>query len=147
MGIYSVGHAVSISTVNAAAIDLLAFSPQYLRSIRLYEFSVLTTSAVAATFGLGRPANDGVVVQTSPTTLQAENPNDPASQTTIATTWSTAPTQPAVYIRRFATQAVSTHGIIMTWMRGLLVPAQRGIVAWNLIAGSNVMITNWIVDE
>jgi hypothetical protein len=143
VAIYSVYHGAMIATVSAAAIDIKAGSAA---PSSLYEVSLCNLGA-ALTLGIGRPGNDGSVTQTSPVLLQSENPADPACATSIATTWSVAPTTPTVFFRRYQAAATAGHGIIWTFPRGLNMPATKGVVIWNIAVGNTTTQSGYHVEE
>ena len=151
MAIYSLGMNTTVTTTGAAAMDLhcgvtAATVP------RLMECSVSLITNTLSTYALGRPANSGAVVQTSPTLLQAENPGDPAANSQCAVTWSTAPTAPPQFFRRVQFNNVTNgQAAIWTWPRGLTIGATGAgygdLVVWNLATNSNSTNVHWVVDE
>jgi len=143
MSIYSQGSNTTVTTTTAPAWDIKASATN---SPKILELAVNLGIATASTYGLGRPGNDGSVAQSSPVLLQAENPNDPAAQTGTAVAWSTAPTVPAVFLRRMAIAATIGAGVIWTWPRGVTCPVSKGLVLWNIAANANP--TNlWVIAD
>ena len=72
--------------------------------------------------------------------------NAPAALTTAAIAWGTAPTAPAVFLRRADTTVIIGVGVIWTWPRGLVLPASGSVVMFNLITNSTADV--WaVVDE
>lgn len=144
MAIYSSGQNTTVVTTTVPSFDLKASSTN---SPKLMEYGINLGAATASTYGIGRPGNDGSVAQTAPVLLQAENPADPAAQTGTAVAWGTAPTVPAVFLRRCYLPATIGAGIIWTFPRGLTIPVSKGIVNWN-IAASSANTAIWaICDE
>jgi len=145
MAIYSQSHLGTITTINAACYDILAsaFNPP-----KVYEFSLNEGTAVTGlSYGLGRPANDGAVVQTTGLLFQAENAGDPPAQTKGAIAWSTAPTIPTNFLRRFWPQNLAGIGMIWTFPRGLVLPVGKGVALFNLTAGTPTLAVGGVIDE
>ncbi len=120
-------------------------------SDRLYirEIGIFLGAATASIFGLGRPAAIGVT-PTSPVTIQAMDPADPAGAAQTAVAWATKPTAPAssIYLRRIGLPAAIGAGVIWTFAPGseLIVPASSSIVIYNL-ATNGVADIYVVVDE
>lgn len=144
MAIYSQGWNTTVVTSAAPSADIKASATN---SPKLMEYGINLGAATASTYGLGRPANDGSVAQTAPVLFQAENGADPAAQTGTAVAWGTAPTVPAIYLRRCYLPATIGAGIIWTFPRGLTIAVSKGIVQWN-IAASAANTAIWaVIDE
>ncbi len=144
MAIYSQSLNTTVTTITAPAADLKASASN---SPKLMEFAINLGAATASRYGLGRPANDGSVAQTSPVASLAENPADPAGNTTSAVAWTTAPTVPAVFLRQIWLPATIGAGVIWTFPRGLTLPVNKGVVLWNITANS-ANTTIWtVLDE
>ena len=144
MAIYSQTALTTVLTTGVPAWDVKASS---VNSPRVMEIGLSLGAATASTYGLGRPANDGSVAQTTPVLLNAENPNDPASQTGTAVAWGTAPTIPTIFLRRVATVAAITGGVLWTFPRGLACAVSKGLVVWNLATNSASLHVWIVVDE
>jgi hypothetical protein len=116
---------------------------------RLYvlEIGIFMGAATASTFGLGRPAAIGVT-PTSPVTVQAMDPADPAGLATTAVAWGTAPTSPTstIYLRRVGLTNVIGAGIIWTFPKPLVVAASGSLVVYNL-ATNGVADIYCVIDE
>lgn len=138
MAIYSVS-VNGIGTTASAAADIKAGA-----TVRLYEWTVQSIVG-AATLGFGRPANDGSVVQTGSQLVQTEDMSV-AGKTAIASTWSTAPTQPNVFLRRVTGPANTGWGAIWTFPKGLICLTNNGACVWNLAVNS-IMCHTVVVDE
>lgn len=144
MSLYSASNNVSAApATNTPAIDLLAAAPV---SCRLFELAVVNNGA-AQFWGLGRPGNDGSVVQTTTVAPQADNPADPPAVSRLGTAWSTAPTVPNVMLRRMGTPTSQGQMVIWTFTRGLLLKPSFGVVLWNTGSSNINQITNWILEE
>ena len=144
MAIYSQGQQTTVGTTTVTAFDIKASATN---SPRLMELGFINGAATQCTYGIGRPANDGSVAQTSGLAVLAENPADPTGQTTTAVAWTTAPTVPTTFLRRPFIPATIGAGIVFTFPRGLIMQASRGIVLWNIAASSAVMNVHVVVDE
>jgi hypothetical protein len=144
MAIYSQGQITTVVTTTVPSYDIKASA---VNSPKLMEFGINLGAATASTYGLGRPANDGSVAQTTPVLFQAENPADPAAQTGTAVAWGTAPTVPAVFLRRCYLPATIGSGIIWTFPRGLTLPVSKGVVLWNIAASSAATALWAVIDE
>lgn len=144
MAVYSQGVATTVTTTGAPSFDIKASATN---SPKLMEIGINLGAATASTYGLGRPANDGSVAQTSPVLMQAEDPGAPAAQTGSAVAWGTPPTVPTVFHRRIFLPATIGAGVIWTFPRGMTMQASKGFVLWN-IAVSSANTGIWvIVDE
>jgi hypothetical protein len=144
MAIYSQAQNTTVVTSGAPSFDIKAAAAN---SPKLMEYAINLGAATASTYGLGRPANDGSVAQTSGLAMLAENIADPTGQTTTAVAWGTAPTVPTTFLRRIYLPATIGAGVIWTFPRGLTLAATKGVVNWN-IAASSANTHIWaIVDE
>jgi hypothetical protein len=119
-------------------------------SARLYvqEIGIFMGAATASSFGLGRPAAIGVT-PTSPVTVQANDPADPAGTAQTAVAWGTAPTNPTstIYLRRIGLTNVIGAGVIWTFAPpGLVVPVSSSLVIYNL-ATNGVADIYVVMDE
>jgi len=143
MAIYSQGSNTTVATTTAPSFDIKASATN---SPKIMEYGLNLGAATASTYGIGRPGNDGSVAQTAPVLLQAENPADPAAQSGTAVAWGTAPTVPAIFMRRCYLPATIGAGIIWTFPRGLTCAVSKGIVNWN-IAASAANTAFWIIAD
>lgn len=117
------------------------------QTVVVLEYCLTLTLGVASTYGLGRPANDGSVVQFDPSPLLADNPGDSAAQTATAIEWTVAPTVPTDFHRRIYLPGSVTAGVVWTFPRGLRIIASRGLVNWNIAASTGGLQINVTVDE
>ena len=142
MAIYSLSLNTTVTTTGASAGDLLASATN---APRLMEFGATLGAATASTYGLGRSGN--TPTQTGAVAFQAENPNDPASQTNAAVAFGTAPTVPTQFFRRFGLPGTIGAGFIVTFPRGLILTSAKGFEFWNL--ATNSANTNFyaVIDE
>ena len=144
MAIYSQGQQTTVATTTVPSFDIKASATN---SPRLMEIGYVNGATTQCTYGIGRPANDGSVAQTSGLAVLAENPNDPTGQSTTAVAWGTAPTVPTTFLRRPFIPATIGAGFIFTFPRGLIMSASKGIVNWNIAASSAVLNFHVVVDE
>lgn len=97
----------------------------------LRELGFSTTTAVASSIGLGVPANTPVATTTI--TPQAHDAADAASTVLVGTAWSTAPTVPATFFRKFTLGAAVGAGVI--WKLALderiILAKSTWFTAWN----------------
>jgi len=145
MALYSQGQVTTVSGSGAPSFDLKCSATI---SARLLEFGASSAAATQCTYGLGRPANDGSVTQTTPVLLQGEDGNLGAAvaQTGTAVAWSAAPTVPTVFLRRINTAAQIGAGFVWVFPRGIKCDVSKGLVLWNLVASSaNELI--WVVCD
>jgi hypothetical protein len=142
MAIYSLSLNTTVTTTGAAAMDIMASSAN---SPRIMEVGINLITATASTYGLGRSGN--TEVQTSPVTVLAENPSDPAGNSKCAVAWGTAPTVPANFFRRIGLPATAGAGVIWTFPRGLILATSAGMLIWNLAANSASANAWFVVDE
>ena len=140
---YSLAQRTTGVALNTAAWEVRIAA---LSLARIVELGFLQTTATASLFGIGRPTAIGVT-PTSPQTFVTESDaNAPVGLTTAAVAWGTAPTAPATFVRRVNTTATIGVGVILTWPRGLVVPAAASVVVFNLQANS--ALDAWaVVDE
>jgi hypothetical protein len=102
----------------------------------IYEIGLSLAAATATTVGLGRPANTVGVGGTL--TVGQGNVSDDAASTAgvVLSGWTTVPTVPAQFLRRFAAPAAVGNGWIWQWPQGLRVKQATSVVLWNLAANS-----------
>ena len=144
MAIYSQGQNTTVATTTAPAFDIKAST---VNSPKLMEFGLNLGAATASRYGLGRPANDGSVAQTSGLAFLPENPADPTGQTTTAVAWTTAPTVPTTFLRQIWLPATIGAGVIWTFPRGLTLPVTKGVCLWNITANSANAAIWAVIDE
>lgn len=131
MARYTLASRTSATSTGAACWELRSTTTD-----RLFvrEIGITLSAATASTFGLGRPAAIGVT-PTSPVTVTAMDPGNPAGTGTVALAWGTGPTIPSAFIRRIGLPATIGAGVIWTFAdAGLVVPISSSIILWNLSA-------------
>lgn len=112
---------------------------------RVLEHSMIQVTGTAGSYGLGRPAAQGVTPGTT-STFQRDDSSLPACVTTVSLTWGTSPTAPTNYHRRTNTAATIGVGIVWTFPAGLLVPVSASLVNFNVTAAVALDV-NWAIDE
>ena len=142
MAIYSLSMPSTVSGSGAPSWDCKAAANS---NPRVMELGVSNGAATAMTYGWGRSSN--TPTQTGIVLLQAEG-LEAAALTGCAVTWSTAPTVPAQYFRRYYGPATIGAGIFYTFPRGIsLAAAGASLVQWNLAASSAVIGVHVGADE
>lgn len=142
MAVYAIARRTTNTTSGNSAHSLITTSTD---RAALLEAGVFMGAATASTYGLGRPAAAGVT-PTSPVTLLAEDPANPAGTVTSALAWGTSPTNPTESLRRWASPATIGTGVIWTFPRGLLIAISSNLVLQNL-ATNGVVDSYFVVDE
>lgn len=119
---------VGVRTVAAASgAAYVNFVPGSGRPMRLLELGVSVVTATASGIGLGLAANTPV----ASTTTLGESQDNAAALGGIGTVWSTAPTVPAKFKRRFLIPATIGLGFIWRFDNpGILIPDQK-LTVWN----------------
>jgi hypothetical protein len=137
--IYEVAWTKTTSTAAAPFGEIIAATlaagkrPPEIREIGV---SLNTPGAGVAQIGLGQPAAIGITPGGTVTAQAANTFDTIAGNTTVATSWGTAPTAPSTFRRRFDLQAVAGAGVIWTWNPGEFVmwagASISTIVLWQL---------------
>jgi len=107
------------------------------------------------TFGLGIPAARGV--GRNPTYFSFDSGSDKVPQLAAYTDWSTQPTVPTAYHRRFNMSILDTSNmtqrpVLFRFPRGLKIAPSSSIVLWEIAIGTNIantvaiMITSIVAD-
>jgi hypothetical protein len=112
---------------------------------RVLEAALFQATGTASSYGLGRPAAQGVTPG-APSTFQRDNPTLPACVTTASLSWGTSPTAPSPYHRRWNTAGTVGVGVIWTFPRGLVIPVSASLVVFNITAGVALDV-NFAIDE
>lgn len=142
MAIYSLANRTTGASSGTPALELITSSTD---RPRLIELGFFVATATASAYAMGRPAAIGVT-PTSPITLLAENPSDPAGKCQTALAWATPPTAPTTYMRRHYLAASAGLGITWFFPYGIVIAVSSSIVLWNLQANS-VADCHVVVDE
>ena len=141
MAIYSMSQR-TISTSSAAATWEIR-TVATLRS-QILEVGFSQVTAVAGTYGLGRPQAIGVT-PTTPQTFIAEDFAEPAGNTNACVAWGTPPTVPLNFFRRVTCPATIGAGVIWTFPRGLIIQVSNSLVLWVLATAP--VLDAWAVEN
>ena len=142
MAIYSLSQRTVVTAAGAATWEIIAGA----RRPRVLEIGLSQVTAVAGIYGLGRPAAIGVD-PTTPVIFSAELVGDHIATASGAVAWSTtAPTAPALFLRRVACPATIGAGVIWTFPRGLYITVALSLVIW-VIATAPVCDVWCVLDE
>lgn len=142
MAIYSVANRTTSGTSATAALEARSTSTD---RPKLMEMGIFLAAGTASQYGLGRPQAIGVT-PTSPVTVQAEDPGDPAGTVTTALAWGTGPTVPLQFFRRWSSSSNVGNGIYWVFPRGLGIPISFSLVLWN-IGTNGVVDCHIVIDE
>lgn len=142
MALASIANRTSNVTINNANVELRTTAGV---ACRVLEFSLIQLTGTASSYGLGRPAAQGVTPGTT-STFQRDDSSLPACVTTTNLTWGTSPTAPTNYHRRTNTAATIGVGIVWSFPAGLLVPVSASLVCFNITA-SVALDVNFAIDE
>lgn len=141
MARYEIGLRTSGVLVTTAQLEIRAIT----RRLKLLEIGGTLQAATASTLGLGRPANTGSVAGGTLNTLQLSDENDAAALgTTVLTGWTTAPTAPTQFLRRWGLPATIGSGFVWT-PSGLYIKPAGSLVLWNITA--NGIMDAWVAVE
>ena len=134
------------TTATAAGAATQEFRSASTNQPKIMEVGLSQVTAVAGTYGFGRPAAIGIT-PTTPQNFVAEAPaSAPASLSTAALAWGTGPTVPANFNRRLTAQALIGVGIVWTFPRGFELAVSQSAVIW-IIATAPVLDTWCVIDE
>lgn len=130
-------------TAGAAAAEIITGATP--GRVKVKEIGIFLAAATASTFGIGRPAVNGIT-PTSPVNFLPEDPDEvlAAGVVTMATAWGTGPTVPAAFFRRISMPATIGTGVIFTF-ENLVIPVSGSIVIWNI--GTNGVADVYAVVE
>ena len=110
-------------TTTAAAGPIASFLPGTLgtgvQPPEVREMGIFNQSGAAAEFGLAQAVN--AITGTSGVLVQQLTGWENNGDTTVYTSWSTAPTAPTNFFRRAQLQATAGSGVIWTWEAGEFV--------------------------
>lgn len=100
---------------------------------RILEMGFFQVTAANTGIGIGVPAALGIG-PISPVKMLAEETADPAGAVQIATQWTTKPTIPTHFYRRYQSATGIGNGYIIGFPRGLAIAVSSSIVVWNTLA-------------
>ncbi len=142
MAIYSLANRTSATSAAAANLEVRTTATD---RVRIMELGLTQNTGTAGVYGLGRPAVIGGT-PTTPVTVLAEDPGEPAGTATTAIAWGTGPTVPANFFRRVTCPATAGAGIVWIFPRGLIIAVSSAVVVW-IIATAPVCDIWVVVDE
>lgn len=116
---YSAGFS---KTTGAAAGIICELRTGTAKDIRLLELQVSLETAVAATIGLVRATSAGTTPAGDQVAVAEDYSNTRTVASHIYTTYTTEPTQAAVYLRRQVLPATIGSGLLWVWPNGLTIP-------------------------
>lgn len=128
MSVASIGVRTSNLTITQASLQIYTSASV---KARLLEMSIIQATGTAQSLGLGRPQALAVTPATT-ALFQRDDSADPACVTLTALTFSTSPTVPLVFSRRWNSAATIGVGIVWTFPRGLIIPVSGALVVWNI---------------
>lgn len=134
MARYDLGFRTLDGTVSLPAAEIRSTSSDKPRILELGMFQV-AAAASALNIGLGVPAALGIG-PISPTKMLAEEGADPAAAVLIATQWTTKPTVPTAFYRRWAAVTGVGNGLVVGFPRGLSIAVSSSVVLWNILANN-----------
>lgn len=144
MARYDLGFATLDGTVAFPAAEIRSTSSD---RPRILEISMLQVAAAASALniGIGVPAAIGIG-PIAATKMLNEEPADPNPAVTIATQWTTKPTIPTNFYRRYGAVTGVGNGLIVGFPRGLAIAVSSSVVLWNILANS-LMHCNVTIGE
>jgi hypothetical protein len=140
--------AAHVSAGGIAAVAAVEVRTTALRPISILEIGVTGTTANGCTIGIGRPAAAGVTPSGAVTFQELRSATN--GVTTVAAAWTTAPTSPTTFWRRFTIPATVGAGVTWTWPPGgLMVPGGQTMVVYLITAPgvSNPLNVYFVIDE
>jgi hypothetical protein len=141
MAIYSMSQRTIVTSAAAATWEIRTVAT--LRS-QILEVGFSQVTAVAGTYGLGRPQAIGVT-PTSPQTFISEDAGEPAGNTNACVAWGTPPTVPLNFFRRVTCPATIGAGVIWTFPRGLIIATSSSLILWVLATAP--VLDAWAVEN
>lgn len=144
MAVYAIAQRTTVTTIAAAAWEIRAAAAN---KPKLMEMGIMLVAATASVYGIGRPQAIGLSPTTPLTVVDEQDGNGPVGLTTCAVAWGTGPTVPLNFLRRVSLPGSIGAGIILTFPRGLGIPAAGSIVLWNITANSANTDLWAVVDE
>ena len=142
MAVYSLAVRTTDTTINHAAVELYTAATC---AIKVWEIGLTQTVGTSVAWGIGRPAAQGITPVAA--VFQAEQAtSDPAAKTNLSLSWGTSPSAPTAYLRRFFTLNQIGVGFILTFPKGLYVPASASLVVFNITA-SVASDVYFVIDE
>jgi hypothetical protein len=121
--------------INTANSPMWQFKTAAASRARVFEISL--SASTAPTNGPSWRLVRATAIGTSTATVLAEeqDPGGGAATAVLDTTWSAAPTQATVSLRRYATPATVGSGIVWSWPdhRPLIIPLSSGLIIVSVV--------------
>jgi len=143
MAIYSLSQRTTATAAASASWEVRSTAAN---KPKVMEVGISQVTAVAGSYGLGRPGAIGITPTSPQTFLDEADGGGPAGNTTAAVAWGTGPTVPTNFFRRITCVAGIGAGVIWTFPRGLALPISGSIVVW-IVATAPVCDVWAVVDE
>ena len=143
MAIYSASQRTTATAAASAAWEVRSASTN---KPKIMELGISQVTAVAGTYGIGRPAAIGVTPTSPVTFLDEGDGNGAAGLSTCAVAWTTGPTVPTNFFRRVTCPATIGAGVIWTFPLGLGLPISSSVVVW-IIATAPVCDVYAVLSE
>ncbi len=143
MAIYSLAQRTIVTAAAAATWEIISASTN---KPKIMELGFSQVTAVAGSYGLGRPAATGVTPTSPQTFIDEADGGGPNALTTAAVAWGTSPTVPANFFRRITCPATIGAGAIFTFPRGWTLPISKSVVLW-INATAPVLDAYAVIDE
>lgn len=143
MAIYGLSQRTSATAAGAASWEIRSAATN---APIVFEMGLTQVTAVAGTYGIGRPAAIGITPTTPVNFLAESHQNAPTALTTACLAWGTGPTVPTQFARRFMCAATIGVGYLCTFPRGYQIPVSSSIVNWT-IATAPVCDVYAVIEE
>lgn len=145
--LYEVGFQVTSAGAAGALCEIIPAAlaagkrPPEVRELGVWV--VTPPASGAPEVGLGQPAAIGVTPGGTQTVQATDTFDTIAGNTTVATSWGTAPTAPSAFRRRWPLQALAGAGTIMTWNPGEWVFWQGAAVSTIVLRQLSAVATTY----
>ena len=135
---------VGVRTAAAAAGAPYAnFVPGAAQRMRLLELGVSVSAATVSSVGLGLAAN----VPVASAVALGESQDNAAASGGVGTAWTTAPTAPTKFKRRFVVPATIGLGFIWRFDSPGILAADQKLVLWNFGAAAGAALDVYVVFD
>lgn len=116
------------------------------QKVTVLEVGLTFTANGSGSYGLGRPAANGSGVKESYAFVGQQDDGAPVGIATFVAAWTTPPTAPTQFLRRF-TPVAAISGAFWSFARGLTLPASGQLVLMQLNAFTPVADIWAVIDE
>jgi len=147
MARYSRGFTSAAAATAAALASIKTAASERARIWEIGIFQPGTGTPTVVAGGIGKAANSGSVAGTAQLG-QADDEAEGAATVNVYSVWTTAPTVPAAFKRRFSIPAVLGAGIIFTFPLGLVIPVSADYCICNDGGNTSLALNLWMTwDE